>query len=81
MYASAQYINIISINQQLMCTVSFQAHLISLNVPSGKFYVCRCNRSTARPHAADAGMALSHKRHDFMKKKLLKIKCVFLLSL
>jgi hypothetical protein len=37
MYASAQYINIISINQKLMCTIQFQALLVCLNPPNGLF--------------------------------------------
>ena len=34
-YASAQYINIISINQKLVCTVYFQAFLLYPNPPNG----------------------------------------------
>jgi hypothetical protein len=34
-YASAQYINVSSINQKLMCTIKFQAILIYLNLPNG----------------------------------------------
>jgi len=33
--ASAQYINIISINQMRMCTIKFQAILVYLNPPNG----------------------------------------------
>jgi hypothetical protein len=35
MYASAQYTNIISINQVLMCNILFQAIPVYLNLPNG----------------------------------------------
>jgi hypothetical protein len=35
MYASAHYMNLITINQKLMCTIQFQAHLVCLNPPNG----------------------------------------------
>jgi hypothetical protein len=34
-YASAQYINVISLNQKLISTISFQAILLYLNPPNG----------------------------------------------
>jgi len=35
--AFTQYIHIISINQELMCTTQFQALLVGLNPPKGTF--------------------------------------------
>jgi len=35
MYAPTQYINIISINQKLKCTIKFQAILVYLNPSNG----------------------------------------------
>jgi hypothetical protein len=37
MYTSSQYINIIGINQKVMCTISFQIILDYLNPPNGVF--------------------------------------------
>jgi hypothetical protein len=34
MYTSSQYINTISINQKLMCTILFQAIMVYLNHPN-----------------------------------------------
>jgi len=35
MYTFSKYINIIGINQKLVCTISFQAILVYLNPPNG----------------------------------------------
>jgi len=35
MYSSAQYINISSINEKLMCTIQFKAILVYPNTPNG----------------------------------------------
>ena len=35
MHASSQYINIIGINQKLMCAIQFEAILAYLNPPNG----------------------------------------------